>query len=66
MAFAERMRKMRGRYILGSFCADMLQKVKDQKVEGCQFDCAEMCTMMAEFSRVQDEKKEDAKDPSRA
>jgi len=65
MPFAEMMQKMMDGHGMGSFCAERMEKVMGQKVEDCQFNCAEiMRTMMTKCGRTQDKKEGDVKDPS--
>jgi hypothetical protein len=65
MPFAEMMQKMTHGHGMGSFCAEMMEKVKGQQENGCRFDCAEMMrTMMTKCGRSQNKREGDAKDPS--
>ncbi len=53
MPFTKMMRKMMDLDGVGSFCAQMMQKMKEVKKDGSRFDCAEMMRkMMRECSKV--------------
>ena len=59
MPFAERMRKVMGRQGVGSLCAEMMNKIMQQKKDCCSFSCAEMMrTIMTECSRVKGHQEE--------